>query len=109
MEHAMTQSRLKQENRLFHGSGGRSEENRSSGFHPAFMDTQTRLIYTSRFADGRPAPFHLLDGLPDEVVMVRHDSGRVAAVKPCVVSGFLRDGRFFTRDEAAREVDRLAS
>ena len=109
MECAMTQDVLKVENQLFWGTGGRSEENRSCGFLPAFMYTQTRVVYPSRFADGRPAPFHLLDGLPDEVVMVRHGSGRVASVKPSVVSGFLSNGRFFTRDEAAQEIDRRAA
>jgi hypothetical protein len=71
------------------------------------MDTQTRRVYPSLFADGRPAPFHMIDGLPDEVVMVRDTSGRVTSVKPSVVSGFLCMGRFFTREEAAAEADRL--
>lgn len=109
MEYAMTAEVLKRENQIFWGTGGRSEENRSCTFCPAFMDTRTCLIYPSRFGDGRPAPFHLLDGLPDELVMARNTAGRVTSVKPSVVSGFLRDGRFFTRDEAAEEVNRLAS
>lgn len=108
MEHAMTTEALKTENQIFWGTGGRSEENRSVGFRPAFMDTQSNRVYPSRFADGRPAPFHLLDGLPDEVVMARDVSGRVAAIKSSVVSGFLRMGRFFTREEAAAAVDQLA-
>lgn len=107
MEYAMTRETLKTENQVHWGSGGRSEENRSSGFRPAFMDTQTSLVYPSRFADGRPAPFHLFDGLPDEVVIVRDLSGRVAAIKPSLISGFLRLGRFFTREEAAAAVDQL--
>ena len=107
MEYAMRQETLKTENQVYWGTGGRSEENRSSGFRPAFMDMQTSQVYPSRFPDGRPAPFHLLDGLPDDVVMVRDVSGRVASVKSSVVSGFLRMGRFFTREEAAAEVDRV--
>lgn len=107
MEHAMTTEALQTENQVFRGTGGRSEENRSVGFRPAFMDTQSNRVYPSRFADGRPAPFHLLDGLPDEVVMARDVSGRVAAIKSSVVSGFLRMGRFFTREEAAAAVDQL--
>ena len=108
MEYAMTRETLKTENQVFWGTGGRSEENRSIGFRPAFMDIQTSQVYPSRFADGRPAPFHLLDGLPDEVVMARDVSGRVASIKTSVISGFLRMGRFFTREEAAAEVDQLA-
>lgn len=110
MLQAMTKEVLTRENQVFMGTGGRSEENRSLGFRPAFIDTQTQVVYPSRFSDGRPAPFHLLDGLPDEVIVARHMSGRVASVKASVVSGFLCDGRFFTREEAARELDRyLAS
>ena len=108
MEYAMTRETLKTENQVFWGTGGRSEENRSICFRPAFMDMQTSLVYPSRFADGRPAPFHMLDGLPDEMVMARDVSGRVASIKTSVISGFLRMGRFFTREEAAAEVDQLA-
>jgi hypothetical protein len=107
MEGTTTSHTLETENLLFWGTGGRSQENRSVGFRPAFMDTQSNRIYPSRFADGRPAPFHLFDGLPDEVVVSRDTSGRVASIKSSVVSGFLRMGRFFTREQAAAEVEQL--
>jgi hypothetical protein len=100
----MTEQVLVQENGRFRGTGGVSIENRARGFHPAFRDTQTNMIYLSRFVDGRGAPCHLLDGLPDEVVLVRDAAGRVAAVKATVASGFVCDGRFYTREEAARLV-----
>jgi hypothetical protein len=93
---------LERENRRFWGSGGRSEENRGLGFLPAFMDAVTHMIYRSCFADGRPAPFHLLDGLPNEMVLARAPSGRVAAIRGTVVAGFVREGRFYTREEARR-------
>ena len=98
----LSQARLQSENRHFRGTGGRSEENREQGFAPAFLDADTRKIYASRFSDGRPAPFHLLDGLPDAVVLTRHPSGRIATIKASVMSGFVRQGRFYTREEAAR-------
>ncbi len=44
---------------------------------------------------------HLLDGLPEEWVRERHPSGRVAVVKYSVVSGFLRQGEFYTREQVA--------
>jgi hypothetical protein len=69
------------------------------------MDAETGIIYASRFSDGRPAPFHLLDALPDEVVLARNASGRVESVKPSVVSGFVLERRFFTRDEAVSWID----
>lgn len=92
---------LRSENRRYLGSGGRSPENRGAGFRPAFRDSETGRVYESCFGDGRPAPCHLLDGLPDALVLARDDYGRVRGVKPSVVSGFLRGGRFYTRDEAA--------
>jgi hypothetical protein len=97
----MTRSVLRTENRFFRGRGGVSEENRPLGFQPSFLDGDTGTIYPSRYANGLPAPFHSLDGLPDELVLTRHPTGRVEAVKHSVTSGFVRDGRFFTREQAA--------
>lgn len=51
-----------------------------------------------------PAPFHLLDELPGALVLARTESGRVAAVKDSVVSGFVLEGRFYTRERAAESV-----
>jgi hypothetical protein len=98
---AMTDSRLDLENVRYAGTGGVSRENRRYGFRPAFMDLETAAVYLARFADGRPAPFHLLDGLPGELVLSRDASGRVAEIRPSVISGFEQQGRFYTRDEAA--------
>lgn len=95
---------LRAQNRRYRGSGGVSAGNRGRGFRPAFLDRATGRVYLSRFADGRPAPVHLLDGLPRELVMQWTDSGRVAAVQNSVVAGFVREGRFLTRDEVAVEL-----
>lgn len=94
---------LANENRRFLGTGGRSEENSGLGFLPAFRDQDDGTVYRSCFADGRPAPFHLLDGLPEGLV-ARGESGRVIAAKGSLVSGFVRGGCFYTRDEAAAAV-----
>lgn len=102
MKGYLSRTVLKQENQDFRGSGGRSEENRGSGFRPAFMDLETLAIHESRFADGRLAPVHVLDGLPDALVVARSATGKVLAVKASVVSGFVREARFYNRDEAAR-------
>jgi len=82
--------------------GGRSEGNRALGFRPAFLDFETQKVYPCRFANGMPAPFHVLDGLPAEVVIDRAPSGRVVAAKATLISGFLRNGFFYTRTAAAR-------
>lgn len=102
MKEAFSKTVLQRQNLRFRGTGGRSQENRGHGFCPAFMDTDTGAIYVSCFADGRLAPFHLIDGLPDVLIVARFSSGRVAALKASVLSGFVRAGRFYTRDEAAR-------
>lgn len=101
MENAMTVETLRSQNRRFRGTGAVSAENRERGFRPAFFDSRTSTVYPSRFADGRPAPFHLLDGLPDEVVAARDPAGRVLRVKGTVIAGFVREDRFYTREAAA--------
>lgn len=99
-----TQNTLQRENEVYRGTGGISQENGGSGFRPAFLDTRTSAIHRSCFADGRPASFHSLEGLPEALVLARDSCGRVVAAHPCVVSGFERNGRFYTRDEAAASV-----
>ena len=95
---------LREENAVYAGSGGRSEESRGLGFCPAFYDFATQTIHPSRFGDGRLAPIHVLDGLPNELVVDRSDSGRVVRVKPSVIAGFVRNGFFYTRAAAARAI-----
>ncbi len=102
MKHLLNQDRLHRENAAHFGTGGRSQENRHLGFKPAFFDFLTQTIYLSCFADGRPAPFHLLDGLPEEVIVDRSSTGRAVAAKASLISGFERNGFFYTRDAAAR-------
>ena len=93
---------LKQQNHEFAGTPGVSQNNRSAGFIPAYCDTTTGQSVVSRFADGRLAPIHILDGLPEEWVTMRDLTGRVSRIRSGVVAGFLCDGRFFTREEAVR-------
>jgi hypothetical protein len=94
MDRPMTEQRIADENEAFTGTGGRSAENRDLRFEPAFYDFTRNTIYRSRFADGRDAPFHALDGLPDEAVMHRDASGRVIAARRTLISGVVRDGFF---------------
>jgi hypothetical protein len=104
--HSIDRGRVKapgRENRRFFGTGGRSKENAGLGFSPAVCDRDSGAVYRSRFADGRPAPFHLQDGLPDEVVL-RANAGRITGTRASLVAGFVLGGRFFTREEAAASV-----
>lgn len=103
-ETRVTNVALSQQSSEHKNTGGFSQDNDRNGFHPAFIDAVTGTIYHSRFADGRLAPFHLLEGLPEDVIAERDAHGRVAAAKSSVVADFVRDGRFFSREEAASVV-----
>lgn len=107
MTSVLSQTALESENHKYFGTGARSQENRSLGFRPAFMDEETGIVYRSCFSDGQPAPFHLLDGLPEEVVLTRTLAGRVARVKSSVVSGFVLEHQFYTREQAAACAGRM--
>jgi len=110
MARQLTQYVLERETEAFRGSGGISQENRGFGFVPAFFDAHSSTVYPSRFADGRPAPFHLIDGLPDEAVAERDAAGRAILLRNSIVSGFVRNGCFYTgkkpRPAPARATDR---
>ena len=104
MKQPLSDEVLGRENRQFTGSGGLSEQNRAYGFIPAFYDTQSRKAMASCFANGTPAPIHVLEGLPQEWVMQRDTSGRVVVAKDSVIAGFLYQGEFYTREQAALAV-----
>jgi len=106
MGYALATQMLRSENQRFAGTGGISPNNRSQGFQPGFRDAESGQIAISCFADGSPAPIHVLDGIPAHWVTTRHPGGRVLSVKASVVSGFIRGGRFYTRAEAAALVAR---
>lgn len=99
---ALTELSLRDENVLFEHSRGISRNNEHQGFVPGFRLSATGETAVSRYADGSAAPIHVLDGLPEDWIAARDSEGRVTSTKPGLVSGFIRDGRFYTREEAAR-------
>jgi hypothetical protein len=101
MARMLTPEMLEADNQLFAGTGGISQENRHCGFIPGFLDRETGAVYCSCWADGRPAPFHALDGLPDHLILERDCGGHITVVKSSVVAGFIRQGYFYTREQAA--------
>ena len=105
MKQGMSLAKLQLENLIYRGTGGRSEGNGDLGFRPAFFDFCTQRIYLSCFRNGMPAPVHLLDGLPDEVVIDRTEDGRVLGTRATLIAGFVRNGYFYTRSAAARAVE----
>lgn len=99
-----TRCSLKKENKIFKGTGGVSQYNRQYRFQPAFRDQDTGKIYPSCNLDGSPAPCHILDGLPANLAIARDVNGRIIAVKHSIIAGFIKEGHFYTREEAAKEV-----
>lgn len=93
---------LRVENAAFAGTGGVSLNARGAGFMPAYCDVHSGAVVVSCFADGRVAPIHVLEGLPEDWVAARDDEGRVVRARAGVVAGFVRRGEFFTREAAAQ-------
>ena len=92
---------LERENQTHANTAGISQNNHHLGFAPGYCDVQTGETIISRFADGRPSPVHTLDGLPVSWVALRDPSGRVLATRKGIIAGFIRDGCFYTRAQAA--------
>ena len=109
MKNMLNAQALRRENQRHAGSGGVSRGNATLGFKPAFFDYATHTIYASCFRDGRDAPFHLLEGLPDAAVAIRSADGRVIAAKATLIAGFERNGFFYTRTAAAKAVKEWAN
>jgi hypothetical protein len=100
----MTLGQLHRDNLAFAGTGGVSAGNRCARFHPAFRDAATGHVERARFADGSAAPMHVLDGLPEAWVAERDVHGNPCTLRPGIVAGFVRDGVFYTREQAAAAV-----
>ena len=105
----LSKRNLELEETVHRGTGGVAAENRHLGFVPAFQDSNTGTVYQCILADGRPSPFHVLDGLPDALVVAHDRQGRPSQVVGTVISGFTLDNRFYTREQTAAEVSRAAS
>ncbi len=104
MAQTMTVRTLEMENRTFAGTQGISQLNRHMRFVPGFLDQETGSVYVSCRDDGTPCLVHILDGLPEHLVVERNACGKVSSIKGSIVAGFLRDGRFYTREQAAKAV-----
>lgn len=100
----MSERRLRVENLAFSGTGGVSQNNARAGFVPAFRDEATGRVEIARFDDGAPATLHVLCGVPDEWIRERDAGGRATALIDTVVAGFVREGVFYTREEAAERL-----
>ena len=98
----LTARTLRDDNRIFNNTGGVSAGNRTLGFRPAFKNTTSGKVYLSRFADGRPAPIHVLEGLPKGLMQAGDAAGKV--IDNFVIAGFVLKNTFYTREEVANAV-----
>ena len=83
------------------GNPGMPGQNPLSSFPGLFHQSRNGTVYQSRFSDGRHAPVHVMAGLPSKLALKISATGRVVALIDSVVAGFLRDGHFYSRREAA--------
>ena len=97
----MNDDTLHRENREYAGTQGVSQACQEDGFQPAFQDQRTGRIELSRQRDGNPANIHMIGWLPREWAATTGKSGTIMSLKPEIVSGFVRDGIFYTREAVA--------
>ncbi|MCB1774439.1 MAG: dihydroorotase [Gammaproteobacteria bacterium] len=105
LRRGLCQCELEAQNGEFAGTAGVSQYNRSAGFVPAYCNHADGQVVASRFADGTPAPIHVLEGVPEHWVEHRDADSGLIRLKPTVEAGFLRDGRFFSREAARAAVE----
>lgn len=97
----MNNRTLQTENLVYAGTRGISQNNRASGFKPAFLDKSTGRIEIAKLKNGQRAPVHIISWLPEEWASRFDDEGLVLNLRPGIIAGFERDGCFYTRDQAA--------
>ncbi len=97
----MNNRTLKLENIVYNGTTGVSQNNRSLGFTPAFLDKKTGVIEIARLKNGQPSPMHIINWLPKSWAESLASDGCVLRLKPGIIAGFVRDGFFYTRAQTA--------
>jgi hypothetical protein len=102
MRQMLTSDDIAQQSLAYRGTGGVSVENRAFGFLPAFLDRESGQIHLSCDARGIPAAVHQFDGMPADWIVKCGRDGKPCAVKASIVAGFVREGYFFTREQAAQ-------
>lgn len=84
------------------GTCGESATARQNSFLPAFRNEADGRVELARMANGKPAPMHLISWLPREWAVTCDEAGKVLELIDDVIAGFVKSGRFFTREEAAQ-------
>ncbi len=66
------------------------------GFIPAFRDLDNDETHISVNGAGLICHYHSMDNLPIEWVEKWDEDGYPLCLKPSVIAGYMRDGRFYT-------------
>lgn len=96
--------RLSDENKLFAGTMGISQNNFEYGFCPAFRNEKTKQVLLSRTANGKVSPVHMLDGLPNDWFCQNKQGNQARVLLDEITSGFVRQGVFYTREETVNAI-----
>lgn len=88
---------------MYIGTCGESATACTRKFVPAFRNNADGRVERARFPNGKPAPMHLIAALPKEWAVRCDIDGNVLEIGEDIEAGFLRDGCFYTREEAAQE------
>lgn len=103
MSRHRNQLAVTRESEPYNGTCGESVVACQHKFLPAFCNREDGRIELARLPNGKPAPMHLIAKLP-KVWAARCDGkGNVLELIDSIVAGFVKNGRFYTREEAAAE------
>ena len=99
MNRPLTSTALAEENRRCAHRRAVSANGASMRFLPAFRDTVSGETHLSLLPNGSVSPLHLLDGLPEHWILARDYRQRITAVRSSIIIGFVRNGKFYTREQ----------
>ena len=99
----------KQDNGTHKGVAG-STTQPPPDFVPAYYDSETETVYLSRYSNGKQAPVHVLDTIPEELLQQNreHEAAHQSEPSPRLIVGFVHNNRFYTRAQAIEEINRQA-
>ena len=91
------------ESEPYDGTCGESRVACQNRFAPAFCNRADGRVELARLPNGNPAPMHLITALPQAWAARCDAKGHVLALIDSIEAGFVKNGRFYSREEAARE------
>ncbi len=103
MSRHRNQLAVTQESTPYQGTCGESAVACQHQFVPAFCNRADGRVELARLPNGKPAPMHLIAALPKTWASRCDERGNVLELIDSIVAGFVKNGRFYTREEAAAE------